>query len=194
MLNFAFGRPVQKIISYQFSTAYDSLIAISGFSQYASRRDVLEVIDEDIPIVSIDAIMNRFAYPSGKWVVQVNSDDRSKLESKFKGFKDLKLTFSTISPNQLRYLGRTANQIGITDSTVRLRNLPNTIGEEEIRFFFQDYALRKKPFEIKNTRGEYYDDYEFIHFNSPHESLRAVIQKNNQVILGRNISLVPYLI
>jgi RNA recognition motif-containing protein len=165
---------------------------VSGFSRFSSRKDFDLAIGDEIAPESIDIIIDKGSYPVGSWIFQINDKDSSILKNRIKNYKNINLNYSVINPDDIKLLS-TARNYGITSSTVRLRNLPNEIGAEEIKYFFQDYALRKNPFLIRNhLTGDFHEDLSFIHFSNSQEALRAVIQKNFKMILGRNIYLLPY--
>ena len=165
---------------------------IAGFSRFSSRKDFDLVLGNEIVPLSIDIVLDKGSYPVGSWLVQVNEEDNLTLKNRIKNYKNLNLNYVLIKPAELISMN-TAKNYGITASTVRLRNLPNEIGSDQIKYFFQDYSLRKNPFQVRDYHtGELQEDLSFIHFSNPQEALRAVIQKNFKVILGRNIYLLPY--
>lgn len=163
-------------------------VALSGFSRLATRRDLMNFIDNVIEVDGVDPILNNHAYPCGKWVLRVrNEDSITVLKKKVDQRSSLSLSKLTYT----KHLSR-ASRLGISNCTVRLRNVPHEIGQEELIYFFQDFGLRPNPFQVKNLNGETLNDTSFIHFISEQEAMRAMYLKNFHVLQGKSLNMIHY--
>lgn len=188
----AYPASFKRMYQRQFTVDSNSLwLALSGFSRYSVRKD-LNMLLGDIKPSHVDAVLDPSAAPLGQWIIQLNASDLKPLQSRIIACKELRVTIKQITEAELNNM-TTATRFGITPSTLRIRNLPQEIGEEELRFFFQGYKLRKDPFSLFTDHlGQRRTDFLFVHFESPDEAFRAYIQKNNQILLGKNIVFISY--
>jgi len=167
-------------------------ISIEGFSQLSCRED-LNLFLGNIKCDFIDPWLDEKLFPSGRWLLGLSSK------------KDMELIFEKIDRNNLKYkakkvvkpvnsTGYHASRFGISQNTVRLRNVATGIGAEELLYHFHDFELKINSFGIKNSHSInlWPPDSVFVHFKSSREAARAVLQNNYSVVAGKSIQMIHY--
>jgi len=174
---------------------------ISGFSKFASRRDLDLALGEHVQPLRVDALLDQHRYFLGSWLLCL---DKSKctvedLQQQLKAppqttgtepMGKLELKGVLYTPGQPSSKYRLASELGITGCTVRLRNVRYNMGIDALLFFFRDFDLGPGGIEkiAMDTRFNQY----LVHFRSPAEAERAMNVLNLKTASGNAMHLIWY--
>jgi hypothetical protein len=166
--------------------------SISGFSKWASRKD-LDLALGDLESLKVDPILDSQLFSSGKWAVLFPGISRSEVQ-KIVSSNNPKVIAVPLTGEELNNC-RLASRNGITNCTVRFRNVPTDIGVEELRYFLQDYNLEESVNAVvplmseKNAKGQ---NHYLVNFSSPDEAERVVLEKCFTMLEGVPIQMFWY--
>jgi hypothetical protein len=149
---------------------------IGGFSRFASRRD-LEICLGAVKPLKIDPILDSSCYATGKWAVLIPNMNNIQLRNTM-AIKNNKVTCAVLGKDEFNLL-KLASKNGITDCTVRFKNVQCDVDVDELRYFLQDFELDSGSdavtpflFDKKVSTNQY-----LVNFASPEEAERAVLEK-----------------
>lgn len=166
---------------------------IGGFTRFASRRD-LEIALGDLKPLKADPILDTDFNTTGRWAVLLPVTNVSIVKNALAA-QNLKATCAMLSKDGHNNL-KLASRCGISDHTVRLKNVPAEVGIEELRFFLQDYNLDDGPNAITPLQGERerrqpFHQY-FVNFATAEDAERVVLEKCYSILEGAPIQMIWY--
>ena len=164
---------------------------VGGFTRFASRRD-LEMCLGDIKPLRVDPILDVNMCSSGKWAVLLPITNCSIVKNIIAG-KNPKATCAPLKKDDFNGL-RLASKFGISDCTVRFRNVPSEVGIDELRFFLQDYTLIDGPLAITPVqfeRRQPFNQY-LINFTTSEDAERVVLEKCFTLLEGAPVQMLWY--
>ena len=166
---------------------------IGGFTRFASRRD-LEIALGELKPLRADPILDINFNSTGRWAVLLPVTNVSLVKNALAS-QNLKATCAMLNKDDHNNL-KLASRCGISDCTVRLRNVPAEVGIEELRFFLQDYNLEDGPNAITPLQGEKerrqpFHQY-FVNFASAEDAERAVLEKSFALLEGSPVQMTWY--
>ena len=184
-------------------TSPDSLKCIfTGLPKFATREFDLQRYLGNIVPKSIDAILDKHYIPTGRWMLELQSVEdihllKNRIDSMDKKYKNLFLMFgSKLDAFKEKNLLVLASQVGITSATVRLRDIPASCKEHHIIYLFENYSMiptdpivkiETESKNINNPKVNY-----LVHFSSPMEAHRCVIDKLHTPVEGFRLNLFKY--
>jgi len=83
-----------------------------------------------------------------------------------------------------------ASDLGITDCTVRLRNVRYNLGMDAVLFFFRDFQLG--PRRIEKLKLDHRLNQYLVHFRTPAEAEKAMSMLNLKVASGNVMHMIWY--
>ena len=164
---------------------------IGGFTRFASRRD-LEMCLGDIKPLRVDPILDVNMCSSGKWAVLLPITNFNTVKTIIFG-KNPKATCAPLTKDDFNAL-RLASKFGITDRTVRFKNVPSEVGIDELRFFLQDYSLVDGPLAITPVQFERRQPFNqfLINFTTSEDAERVVLEKCFTLLEGAPVQMLWY--
>lgn len=166
--------------------------AVGGFSRFASRKD-LDMALGNLNPIRVDAILDIHLYASGNWAVLLPSDSKHETR-KIIHANNPRTTCVQLSQVDFNSL-RLASKSGLSNRSVRFRNVPAEIGIEELRYFLQDYNLSDGPNDIcpfNNERGSKIFNHYIVNFATAEEAERVVLEKCFTVLAGTPVQMFWY--
>lgn len=166
--------------------------SVTGLSKWASRRD-LDLALGDMEALKVDPILDTNLFASGRWAVQFPMISRIELQQTLAA-NNPKIVVFPLSAEDVK-TSRLASRNGITNRTVRFRNVPSDIGVEELRYFLQDYNLEDSVNAIvpllseRNNKGQ---NHFLVNFSSADEAERLVLEKCFTMLEGVPIQMFWY--
>lgn len=165
---------------------------IGGFTRFASRRD-LEMIMGTQRILKVDPILDANCCSTGKWAVLLPAIHITALRTNIIP-RNSKVTATPLSKDDFNHL-KLASRSGITECTVRFKNVPNEIGIDELRFFLQEYNLEDSPNAILPFQMDHkkQSSQQFlVNFASPEDAERVVLEKCFTLLEGTPVQMMWY--
>jgi hypothetical protein len=172
--------------------------SVNGFSKFASRKD-LELCLGDVQPISVDPILDPNLYPTGRWAILLPNDIVNVVKSQI--YERMGKRVYCLGPfrNSQKEQLRTASRYGITNRTVRFRNVHRSIGPDELRFFLRDYgvasgneAIQKIPTFWSTAQKTPQFSHYLVHFQNSEEAERLVIEKCFANLEGQPIQMLWY--
>ena len=166
--------------------------SITGFSKWASRKD-LDLALGDLESLKVDPILDSHLFATGKWAVLFPAINRTVIQHALAA-NNPKVIATSLSGEEMNN-SRLASRNGITNRTVRFRNVPSEIGVEELRYFLQDYNLEDSVNAIvplmseRNSKGQ---NHYLVNFSSADEAERVVLEKCFTMLEGIPIQMFWY--
>jgi RNA recognition motif-containing protein len=173
--------------------------------RFASRKDLNFVLD-DLDPIQVDPILDHNSFPVGKFLLTLENESQVKvLQSNISHKMPKRLQATSISSRQLNAFN-TANKKGISGKTVRLRNIPSSVSESDLRFYFDGFSIKKDGFrkilesdrmgmsessKTKSYNLKFNNQY-LVDFESEVEAERAVREKNFGMLEGSLLQLYCY--
>ena len=164
---------------------------VGGFTRFASRRD-LEMSLGNLQPLKVDPILDVNCYTTGKWAVLLPSINVVALRTSIT-HRNPKAIINLITKEDFSHL-KLASKSGISDCTVRFKNVPPELGIDELRFFLQDYNLEEGPHAIipfqmdKKQPNQHF----LINFASPEDAERVVLEKCFTLLEGNPVQMMWY--
>ena len=191
------------------AVAHDWVI-VSGFTKFASRRDLDLALGKRLQpaVVKVEALVDKHSYFQGEWLLGLDhskcSADEFRRRLARRSVDDeadpligaptdrlevKRVSYSPGGANNNPNL-RLASALGITGSTVRLRNVRYNLGMDALLFFFREFELGPRGIE-KVQMDNRFNQY-LVHFRSPAEAERAMSTVNLKVASGNVMHLIWY--
>jgi hypothetical protein len=175
---------------------YTSLAAewytIGGFSRFASRKD-LDMALGDLQPLKVDPILDVQLYASGRWAVLLSVPNLHILRGLL-AKTNPKATCTVLHKDEFAKL-KMASACGITNCSVRFRNVPSEVGVEELRYFLQEFKLEEGPNDImpfhQERSGKAFNHF-IVKFANPEEAERVVLEKCYTMIEGTPVQMFWY--
>jgi hypothetical protein len=124
--------------------------------------------------------------PSGDWYFQTHQAMRSEDLTEHVALKFPHLTVKHVSKPP------SARDLGISNRTVLMQNVPAGIGRDEIMYFFKDFRIHFDEIRhVKKWDGTQ-SDHILVQFGSAVEASAAVRQNLYRLIEGHEINLYWY--
>lgn len=166
--------------------------SIGGFSRFASRKD-LDMALGDLQPLKVDPILDMHLYATGKWAVLLQIPNPYILRGLLTT-NSPRATCTMLNKEDFLKL-KFASSIGITNCSVRFRNIPCEVGIEELRYFLQEFKLDEgsdaiMPFH-QDKSGKAFNHF-IVKFVSPEEAERVVIEKCFTMIEGTPVQMFWY--
>lgn len=166
--------------------------SIGGFSRFASRKD-LEMVLGDLQPLKVDPILDSQLYASGRWAVLLQVPNPHVLRGLL-AKNNPKATCSMLNKEDFVKL-RMASSCGITNCSVRFRNIPCEVGIEELRYFLQEFKLEEGPNDIlpfhQEKSAKAFNHF-IVKFANPDEAERVVLEKCFTMIEGTPVQMFWY--
>ena len=190
----SFSTHSRKLLAPQFklrgnsslSVAETSWYLVSGFTRWASRKDI-EQFTTDMNPITLDPVLDNQLLPKGGWVLEL--DDKVKYESLKVSLKDFcsprQFNVFLLTTGEMEKLER-ASKHGISRHTVRIWNVHEELRLESLKFLLRDYKITR--WGIKNN---YPNEY-FIELETPEEAERLIQEKWLTNVLGKDMQMIWY--
>lgn len=164
---------------------------VNGFSRFASRNDLWLSIG-DINLTRIDPILDYNLFPTGRWAIELSrNDDLKLLKENLKG-RAASITAFQLYENEIKQVN-VASKFGISQRTVRLRNVPLDIGSDALKFAFKDFRILEwKNNTIKGFGSRRISTDIFLEFETPEEAERAVQEKLLSEVRDIKLQMIWY--
>jgi len=158
-----------------------------GFSKFTSRKDIELILGNHKPIMIDPLLLLTNNYFSGCYgfCFQSSAEIRSFKASCFSR-KDLKI-YASSWVHTKRLVG--ASLQNVSACTLRLGVITNAVDPDQLAHFFETYGLRRDGIIRVNRGGA---SHYLLHFDSPEEAERALVEKNMDHCQGQEMHLMMY--
>lgn len=177
---------------HEYKSVAAEWYSIGGFSRFASRKD-LDMVLGDLQPLKVDPILDVQLYACGKWAVLLQVPTPHILRGLL-AKNNPRATCTMLNKEDFVKL-RIASSCGITNCSVRFRNVPSEVGIEELRYFLQDFKLEQGPNDIlpfhQERSGKAFNHF-IVKFANPEEAERVVLEKCYTMIEGTPVQMFWY--
>ncbi len=161
---------------------------VTGFSRFASRKDVLKIFKEFIPS-HLDPILDGNYLPSGDYLFKLPVGYSLELFRSHINKSYLNQHAVSIADNASRYIA--ASSMKVSHCTVRCKVLNTKTDLDDLHWIFEDSGLRNNGI-TKITGINHVNNIYLVHFASPQEAERAVTEKSCELVRGEKLELHWY--
>ena len=187
-------------------------VVVSGFSKFASRLDLDVALGDRVHPLRVEALVDHQSYFQGAWLLSLDpsvcgfdclrqhllrprvmtGSAAANEPNALVGVPTDKLTVKSVTyvpggRNNQIYL---ASDLGITDCTVRLRNVRYNLGMDAVLFFFRDFQLG--PRRVEKIKLDHRLNQYLVHFRTPAEAEKAMSMLNLKVASGNVMHMIWY--
>ena len=164
-------------------------IILTGFSRFASRKDVLKIFHTEFLPSHVDPILDWNYLPTGDYLFKPPVGCSLELFRSHINKSYLNQYAVSVAENASRYI--VASSMRVSHCTVRCKVLNTKADLDDLHWIFEDYGLQNNG--IKKITGmNHVNNIYFMYFVSPQEAERAVIEKSCELVRGEKMELHWY--
>lgn len=173
---------------------------LGGLPRFATREHDLQRIYGDLGPVVADALLDKQLLPTGRWRIETSSYEllyaiKDRVAAMTAQYCDLNLTVSAgrlqTWNNRDQYV--LASKAGVTSSTVRFKDVPNSCKEHHLVYLLENYNMIAENPIVKFHDSKVIGKLNYlVHFISPNEARRCVIDKLHSPVEGFRLNMFKY--